>query len=64
MRRRDVLAGPAATSLFAGIRGVGAAPTPGTPHLLVPPVASAREIPGGPADAAWEEPSRQVKGGS
>jgi FAD/FMN-containing dehydrogenase len=62
MRRRAVLAGLAATSLFAGIRGVGAAPTPGASGSARPTSRVRPGDPGWPSDAAWEELNRQVEG--
>jgi FAD/FMN-containing dehydrogenase len=62
MRRRDVLAGLAATSLFAGIRGVGAAPTPGASASVRPASRVRPGDPGWPSDAAWEELNRGVEG--
>ena len=62
MRRRDVLAGLAATSLFAGIRGIGAAPTPGASASARPASRVRPGDPGWPSDAAWEELNRQVEG--
>src|SRR5215469_10257602 len=62
MRRRDVLAGLAANSLFAGIRGVGAAPTPGASTSARPAGRVRPGHSGWPSDAAWEELNRQVEG--
>jgi FAD/FMN-containing dehydrogenase len=62
MRRRDVLAGLAATSLFAGIRGVGTVPTLGASASARPASRVRPGDPGWPSDAAWEELNRQVEG--
>jgi FAD/FMN-containing dehydrogenase len=62
MRRRDVLAGLAAASLSAGIRGAGAAPTPGASASARPASRVRPGDPGWPSDAAWEEFNRQVGG--
>jgi FAD/FMN-containing dehydrogenase len=62
MRRRDVLAGLATASLFAGIRGVGTVPAVGASASARP---ASRVRPGDlgwPSDAAWEELNRQVEG--
>jgi FAD/FMN-containing dehydrogenase len=57
-----MLVGLAATSLFAGIRGVGAAPTPGASASAWPASRVRPGDPGWPLDAAWEELNRQVEG--
>jgi hypothetical protein len=62
MRRRDVLAGLAATSLFAGIHGVGTVPTPGASASARPASRVRPGDPEWPSDAAWEELNRQVEG--
>jgi FAD/FMN-containing dehydrogenase len=62
MRRRDVLAGLATASLFAGIRGVGAVPTPSACASACPASRVRPGDPGWPSDAAWEELNRQVEG--
>jgi FAD/FMN-containing dehydrogenase len=62
MRRRDVLAGLATASLFAGIRGVGTVPTLGASASALPPSRVRPGDPGWPSDAAWEELNRQVEG--
>src|SRR5215475_1034269 len=62
MRRRDVLAGLAATSLFAGIRGAGAEPMPGASASARPASRVRPGDSGWPSDAAWEELNRQVEG--
>jgi hypothetical protein len=61
MRRRDVLAGLATASLFAGIRG-GAVPTLGASASVRPAGRVRPGDPGWPSDAAWEELNRQVEG--
>jgi hypothetical protein len=62
MRRRDVLAGLATASLFAGIRGVGTVPTLGASASARPARRVRPGDPGWPSDAAWEELNRQVEG--
>jgi hypothetical protein len=62
MRRRDVLAGLAATSLFAGIRGVGAAPTPSACASACPASRVRPGDPGWPSAAQWSELHRQTGG--
>jgi FAD/FMN-containing dehydrogenase len=62
MRRRDVLAGLATASLFAGIRGVGTGSTLNASASARPASRVRPGDPGWPSDAAWEKLNRQVDG--
>jgi hypothetical protein len=64
MRRRDVLAGLATASLFAGIRGVGTVPTLGASASALPSSRVRPGDPGGPQTPRGKSSTARWKGGS